>query len=245
MTLTRLAMTWTWLGNNIAMTLPWLGQNLFWQDLVLLEVTKVNFLTNMEEKEEKKKTNLVFHSLVISRGNGRGKKWRYGDKNISNLWLFFISDQQPNIFFLKQLRQQVRPSNYVTAAETEPRQCWWPNKLGRAKPEFSSWISIKLPLGTIWQVLISWGLRILIFPSWPGLFRYSSFQFLRLSFIRGHLKLEGFFSLVFQHAVIQITQRNTNRTASHESIFKIYILYEVISSLFALFCLCFLWCRKW
>ena len=38
----------------------------------------------------------------------------------------------------------------------------------------------------------------------------------------------------------KITQHNTNCTASHKLIFKIYILYEVIWSLFALFCLCFL-----
>ena len=37
----------------------------------------------------------------------------------------------------------------------------------------------------------------------------------------------------------KITQRNTNHTASHKSISKIYILYEVIYSLFALSHLCF------
>ena len=36
----------------------------------------------------------------------------------------------------------------------------------------------------------------------------------------------------------KITQRNTNRTASHKSIFKIYILYEGILSLFPLPRLC-------
>ena len=41
------------------------------------------------------------------------------------------------------------------------------------------------------------------------------------------------------NTILKIRQRNTNRTASHKSTFKIYILYEVKSSLFALSRLCF------
>ena len=43
---------------------------------------------------------------------------------------------------------------------------------------------------------------------------------------------------MFWRRRIKITQHNTNCTASHKSIYKIYFLYEVILSLFPLPCLC-------